>query len=98
MVPPAGPGFSLRERLIRLESLVEEGLEEQRAHSRTSRAFQDEMRGLMHGTNGGAGVMVRVDRLEQSDRRRGKHVWALFTAFVAAIATAVVERVARPSP
>jgi hypothetical protein len=44
--------------------------------------------GLLQGEQG---MVVRVDRLEQSERRRGKIIWLLFVSIVALVGQAAAS-------
>lgn len=62
------------ERLTRIEERVAE-----------VRVDTTELRRGVFGYNGTPGVMTRIDRLEQLERRRSWTIRALFTAFLGAI-------------
>lgn len=45
---------------------------------------------LLQGTNGQPGIVVRLDRLEQSEGRRSKLLWLAVGAALAALAKSLV--------
>ena len=68
-------GQEIIERLARIEERVAEVRED-----------TVELRRGVFGYNGTPGLVMRLDRLEQTERRRTWTILALFTAFLATVA------------
>ena len=66
------------ERLTRIEGQVAEVRED-----------TTELRRGVFGYNGTPGLMTRIDRIEQAERRRAWTIRALFTAVLALIASSI---------
>lgn len=75
------------ERMLRIELALEALTSEMQDIARSLRSFER----LMHGESGKPGLLVRIDRLEQSNAILRRMAWALTSGVVGLVFYAVKD-------
>jgi len=67
-----------------LDQKIDFLLERLEEHAQQDRVDFTRINESLHG-NGKPGMNLRLDRLEQTEKRRGKQIWVIFTALVGGV-------------